>query len=380
MKMYFWDEKADSKFRGDNLRIVLPVANLIDKNNVTHYFFNQQMFDNPNYTIPNNSKDLFRKFLEGGSREYPSDGYVPIDIAAYEASYLMNEIVRIANTKLERFQQEAASIIKDRKPEELFRGTIRLYLSDLTTRDWRRKRSTDDIDMWIPNFSLFEYILKNNGWYENKETGEWEKKVAWDDKWTGISKSSALIASNDLFQATDFGSGEYLEGNRIKDIIKKKLKRGLDVDLSDIINVALENNIPEDENENSPWRAIVECCNMRDSRVTSNIISLCRYSYGIAHYLKRVGVAIHLHKDTFQDDALFSDEEVMRICKVSSHWMKTYTEEPTDVRKRIIGNLNKHEYQKLQQSRNLFNFMYKIIELLNTKYEKAKILIEIGNF
>ena len=100
----------------------------------------------------------------------------------------------------------------------------------------------------------------------------------------------------------------------------------------------------------------------------------------IAHYLKRVGVAIHLHKESFRDHDMFSDDAVMKICKLSSHWLKTYTEEPPDVRRRIYGNLNKQEYQKLQQSKNLFNFMFRIIELLNTKYEKSNIIIEIGNF
>lgn len=380
VKMYYWDEKADRYESGDKLRRVEPVEKLIDDRGNTHYFFNQAMFYNPKYSIPPNDYELFEKFLEGGSREYPSDGNIPIDIAAREAVLFLKEIEDIINSPDHQYNSRIITILNGREPVELIRGAIRLYLSNISTRDWRRKRSTDDIDMWIPNVLFLEHILKKLNWKYNKISSEWEKKVAWDDKWTGATKSNMLIASNDIFQKTDFGAGSFLDGSTIKDIIKKKIVRGYDVDLSDIINIALKNNIPPTDDPNEPWAAIIESANMRASRVTSNLISLCRYSYGIAYYLKRVGVVVHKYRHDLKDDELFPDDQIMKICKVSSHWLKTYQNSPEAARNRIYDNLERHEYRKLEHSRNLFDFMLRVIALLNEKYEKANVLFEIGHY
>jgi len=378
--MYYWDEKTDRYEYGDNLRRIEPVEKLIDGQGNTHYFFNQAMFHNPKYTIPLNDYELFEKFLEGGSREYPSDGKIPIDIAVREAVIFLKEIENIANSPDHEQNSTIKTILKGREPVELIRGAIRLYLSNISTRDWRRKRSTDDIDMWIPNVLFLERILKKLNWKYNKDSSEWVKKVSWDDKWTGATKSTFLIASNDIFQATDFGAGSFLSGSKIKDIIKKKITRGYDVDLSDIINIALKNNLPTTDDPDEPWAAFIECSNMRASKVTSNLISLCRYSYGIAYYLKRVGVVIHKYRNDLKDNERFPDEQVMKICKVSSHWLKTYHDSPEAARSRIYDNLERHEYRKLEHSRNLFGFMVRVITLLNEKYEQAKILFEIGHY
>ena len=217
--MYLWDERADMYEREDNLRRIVPVEKLVGENGVIHYFFNQSLFHNPKYTIPTDDYELFQKFLEGGSREYPSDGNIPIDIAAREAVLILKEIEVIRDSPGHMYHSSIKSILKNRGPIELIRGAIRLYLSNISTRDWRRKRSTDDIDMWIPNVPLLEYILKKLNWKYNRDSGEWVKKVTWNDIWTGVTKSSVLIASNDIFQATDFGAGSYLTGSRIKDII-----------------------------------------------------------------------------------------------------------------------------------------------------------------
>ncbi len=378
--MYYWDEKTDRYERDDELRSLFPVEKLIDERGKIHYFFNQDMFHNPKYSIPNNDYELFNKFLEGGSREYPSDGKIPIDIAAKEAKLFIKEIENVVINPQNEFHQTIRSILNGRKPVELIRGAIRLYLSNISTRDWRRKRSTDDIVMWIPNMLFLEYILKKLNWKYNKITSEWQKKVVWDDKWTGATKSNVLIASNDVFQATDFGAGSFLSGSRIKDIIKKKIMRGYDVDLSDIINIALKNNIPSIDDPNEPWAAFIECANMRASRVTSNLISLCIYSYSFAYYLKRVGVAIHKYRYDLKDQERFTDDKVLEICKMSSHWLNNHQDNAQAARKRIFNNLERHEFLKLEHSKNLFEFMLRVIALLNEKYEKVGIFFEIGQY
>lgn len=378
--MLLWDITVDAKFVGDNRRSVFPIETRGDKFGNTHYIFNREIFHNPKYVIPDDDLELFRKFLEGGSREYPSDGKIPVDISSNEAKIILEKLKEIASTHAHEFHESAAKLLNGRDAVDLVRGANRLYLSELTTRDWRRKRSTDDIDFWIPNISLLEHVLANFGWSYNKNTREWEKKVSWKDKWTGVEKSNILLVSNDMLQNIDFGSGSHLEGSSIKAILKKKLRRGFDVDLSDVINVALGENVPETDDPNAPWAAFIECSNMRNPKVTSNIISLCRYSYGIAYYLKRVGVSINLYKESFKDETLFTDEQVVKICKVSSHWLKEYVYHPELSRKRIYDNLLVHQSRKLQHSRHLYDFTARVLDLLNSKYEHANIVFEIGFF
>ncbi|MFX1451873.1 MAG: hypothetical protein ACFFCM_13590 [Promethearchaeota archaeon] len=378
--MLVWSEKSNAINYNDNLRTVDFSKQYEDEFGFIHYVFNSEIFYNPKYEIPEDEFELFKKFLGGGSREYPSDGNIPVDIAANEAKIILNEIKEISENPTHKFHKIAVDLLKNDNKFALLRGAIRLYLEDLTTRDWRRKRSTDDIDFWIQSPTLLEYILKKTGWKKNNRTREWEKKVSWRDLWTNKINHAMLIASNDLLQSLNFGSGGYLEGSSLKNIIKKKLKRGFDVDLSDIINVAIVNNIPESKDPNSPWMAIVECANMRDPRVTSNIISLCRYAYGIAYYLKRVGVSINRYKETFKNKELFPDEEVIRVCKVSSHWLDEQVYEADYTRKRIYDNLVLHEHRKLQYSKNLYKFTSRVLNLLNSKYEYTKTTFEISFF
>ena len=74
-----WDTKADAVKKGDNLRDVSPLTEKIkiDENSFTHYVFTKTMFNNPWYKIPQDDLELFKKYLDGGSRSYPSDGHIP---------------------------------------------------------------------------------------------------------------------------------------------------------------------------------------------------------------------------------------------------------------------------------------------------------------
>ncbi|MFX1411617.1 MAG: hypothetical protein ACFFA6_14790, partial [Promethearchaeota archaeon] len=145
-----WDIKSDTVQKGDNLRDVSHLLEKarIDEHGFTHYFFSKIMFNNPWYVIPDNDLELFNKFIEGGSRAYPSDGNVPCDIVAKEARILLNKIIDLSQDSNSHHFEEARKALEKGK-NALVRGTMKLYLGKYTTRDWRRKRFTDDIDFWI---------------------------------------------------------------------------------------------------------------------------------------------------------------------------------------------------------------------------------------
>ena len=275
-----WDIKADAIYKGDNLRDIspLPDKTCIDEKCFTHYVFSRVLFNNPRYVFPTNDISLFKRFIDGGSREYPSDGNIPTDLVAGEARIIFREITKISKNPNIAYHQEAVESLKNGKLA-LIRGTVKLYLGKYTTRDWRRKRFTDDIDFWIHKIDLLEHVLKKTGWVKNKITREWEKKVYWDNPFSNEREEHILIASNDINQALDFGGGSYLDGSSLKDIFKKKLKRGHDVDLSDIINVSMVFNKAEGfavDKWYEVWDAFEESANTRSTRTISNLISLVR--------------------------------------------------------------------------------------------------------
>ena len=381
-----WDLKADSVIKGDNLRDVSPILDKtkIDEGGFTHYVFSQEMFHNPKFTIPDDDYELFEKFLDGGSREYPSDGNIPADVVASEANIVLDKIAEIANKSNHKYCQIAREELRKNGRNGLVRGTVKLYLCEYTTRDWRRKRFTDDIDFWIFNKNLLEYALRKTGWNKNSKTREFEKTIKWYEYSTNKLETSVIITSNDTDQVLDFCNGCYLEGSALKDIFRKKLKRGHDVDLSDIINVAIVNNREVGElNEDwiNAWSAFEESANIRSSRITSNIISLCRFSHGIADYLERIGRVIGKYNKLIFEESKYSDKKIIHVCKVSSHYLRqTSTFKPNITRNRIYSNLAKQKIKKQQYANNLRNFANKVLELLNSKYQHNKVIFEIENF
>ncbi|NVM36352.1 MAG: hypothetical protein HWN81_12210, partial [Candidatus Lokiarchaeota archaeon] len=208
-----WDIKADAIQKGDKLRDVSPLSDKtrIDEDGFTHYVFSKVMFNNPWYKIPEDELELFKKFLDGGSRAYPSDGRIPCDVVAVEAREIINRIVEISKDPEHTYYKDACEAIKDGK-FSLIRGTLKLYLEKYTSRDWRRKRFTDDIDWWTFKVHLLDHVLREMGWIKNKETGEFEKSVQWTNPDTGKIRHEALCAANNLNQLLDFGAGSYLEG------------------------------------------------------------------------------------------------------------------------------------------------------------------------
>ncbi len=381
-----WDVKADCVIKGDNLRDVSPVLDKtkIDENGFTHYIFSKTMFHNPKFTIPEDDYELFEKFLDGGSREYPSDGNIPADIMASEANLVLDKITEFASKSDHKYCQIAREELRKNGRNGLIRGTVKLYLCDYTTRDWRRKRFTDDIDFWIFNKNLLEYALRKTGWKKNSKTREFEKTIKWYKYSTNNLETSVLIASNDTDQVLDFCNGCYLEGSALKDIFKKKLKRGHDVDLSDIINVAIVNNKERGELHEdwiNVWSAFEESANTRSSRITSNIISLCRFSHGIADYLERIGRVIGKYSKLVLEESKYSDRKIIHVCKVSSHYLRqSSTFKPKITRNRIYSNLAKQKTKKQEYANSLRNFTNKVLDLLNSKYQHSEVMFEIENF
>jgi hypothetical protein len=379
-----WDTITDAVQKGDKLRDVSPLHDKtnIDKDGFTHYIFSKEMFNNPRYVIPSNDITLFKKFINGGSREYPSDGNIPTDIVAGEARIILKELGKISKNPKAVYYKDAVELLKNGKLD-LIRGTVKLYLGKYTTRDWRRKRFTDDIDFWIYKVDLFEHVLRKTGWIKNKNTREWEKKVYWDNPNSNEREDHILIASNDINQALDFGGGSYLEGTTLKDIFRKKIKRGHDVDISDIINVAMIFNKAEGfavDKWYEGWDAFEESANTRSTRTISNIITLVMHSYSIADYLERVGnVLINLH-DLIFDQTLYPDPKIVKITQVSIHWQKYLKRHGPDVTRELIHNyIFEQGYFKLYYSKNLKHFADKMLELLNSRVKNAKVIFEIEN-
>ncbi|MFW9821648.1 MAG: hypothetical protein ACFFE4_01855 [Candidatus Thorarchaeota archaeon] len=377
-----WDTTADAVQKGDKLRNVTPITEKtkVDEDGVTHYVFSKLMFNNPWYTIPDDDLDLFKKFLDGGSRSYPSDGRIPCDIVAGEARNVLNHIVGCSEDVANPYCDSAKTALKEGK-NALVRGTLKLYLGKYTSRDWRRKRFTDDIDFWCFQIGVLDHALKECGWVKNKETGEFEKSVSWVNPDTGETKHEALCAANNLNQLLDFGSGSYLEGTKLKEIFNKKLKRGHDVDLSDIINVALYNDGLEGRNKdewNEVWESFEAATNTRNSRITSNIISLCRYSLGIADHLEQVSNAIEKYHERIYDKKEYPDEALKRICRTSIHWMEFLEKNGPDPTRTMLHEfLLEQREDKPQNVRNLRLFAEKVLKLLNSKYEYLKIVFEV---
>jgi len=377
-----WDVKADAIKKGDNLRDVpfLIDKTLKDEKGFTHYIFSKANFNNPWYDIPEDDFKLFETFIEGGSRAYPSDGSIPCDIVASEARKVLKKIELCSQDPNHHYCEDALHVLKNGKLS-IVRGTLKLYLGKYTTRDWRRKRFTDDIDFWMFQTNLLDSSLKEYSFIKNKETGEWEKSVEWNKFETKENRRETLFAANNLNQLLDFGAGSYLEGSSLKEIFDKKIKRGHDVDLSDIINVAMVNNgidgIHKDE-WLDVWNSFEQAANTRNTRTTSNLISICRYSFAIADHLEKVGEAIKKNEDIILDKSKYPDEKIKSLCRISAHWEKFYDANGVDETRKMIRDFyDEQAEEKPLFAQNLRKIAKNILKLLNSKYEYLKVTFEI---
>jgi len=377
-----WDSRSDVIEKGDNLRDVSQIIEKTRKDGegFIHYVFSKVKFSNPWYTIPETDFKLFENFIEGGSRAYPSDGSIPCDIIAKEARNILKKIELCSLDPNHHYCQEAREVLKKGKFSSV-RGTLKLYLGKYTTRDWRRKRFTDDIDFWMFQTNLLDSSLKECSFLKNKETGEWEKSVEWEKFETKEKRRETLFAANNLNQLLDFGAGSNLEGSSLKEIFDKKIKRGHDVDLSDIINVAMMNNgidgIHKDE-WLDVWNSFEQAANTRNTRTTSNLISICRYSFAIADHLEKVGKAIKKNEDIILDKSKYPNEKIKSLCRISAHWEKFYDANGVDETRKMIRDFyDEQTEEKPLHAQNLRIFANHILKLLNSKYEYLKVIFEI---
>jgi len=377
-----WDRKADAVKPGDNIREISPLLDKTktDENGNTHYVFSKQMFNNKWYVIPNVDIDLFKKYLDGGSRAYPSDGSVPCDVVAGEARKVLNLIVSCSEDSENMRCDDAKSALKHGK-FALVRGTLKLYLGKYTTRDWRRKRFTDDIDFWTFQVSLLEHNLKECNFVKNSMTKEWEKDIHWDNPFTDGHAKTTLIAANDTNQLLDFGAGAYLEGSSLRQIFNKKLKRGHDVDISDIINVAMVNNGidgPHKDEWLDAWNAFIEAANTRNTRIISNMITLCRIALAIANHLERVSKSIEKHNDILFDKAEYPDKDIKNVCRTSIHWQHYLESNGLEATRNMIHDfLHEQIEEKIQHAKNLRTLSRNVIDLINSKIQHLSVIVEI---
>ncbi|TFG00979.1 MAG: hypothetical protein EU541_00820 [Promethearchaeota archaeon] len=375
-----WDRKADVQKSGDQLRDITPVKTKTDDEGFTHYIFDKNIFDNPWYDIPKDDLELFKDFLEGGSRSYPSDGNIPVDIIADETRKVLNKIQALANDPDSKYCIQAQKAFKNGK-NDIIRGTLKLYMEKYTTRDWRRKRFTDDIDFWCFDFELLDAVLSDCGFNRNKKTGEWEKRVSWHNPKTDEIRHEVLYAANNVNQILDFGAGSYLEGSSLKEIFQKKIKRGHDVDLSDMINVAMVRNHknPEEDREwVEAWNAFEQAANTRNKRTISNFISLCRYSLAVADHLENVGKAIEKYHNMIFNSSKYPKEKIKEICRISIHWQRYYEKHGAEETRKMIHEFLIDQVSKRDQyAENLRNFVHKLLKLVNSKLKHQKIVFEI---
>ena len=145
-----------------------------------------------------------------------------------------------------------------------------------------------------------------------------------------------------------------------------------------MINLAIDNGgIYEDEWKEA-WHTFEEAANTRSSRITSNLISLCRYSLAIADHLERVGIAITNHHELIFSKEKYLDNELKNICRTSIHWMGYLTSNGPDKTREMIHKflIEQKEFKPIH-SKNLRTFTKKVIDLLNSKYKHLKIIFEI---
>ena len=378
----FWDIKADAVEKGDNLRDVSPLfeKTWTDNRGFTHYIFDLATFHNPWYSISSDDYRMFQEYIRGGSRPYPSDGNIPCDTVAKEARKVLREVEACASNPNHYYCEEAKDALRFGK-FNLVRGTLKLYLGKYTNRDWRRKRFTDDIDFWTFQTTLLDSTLKECGFNKNRKTGEWEKIVNWKKTSDEEDRKERLFAANNLNQLLDFGAGAYLSGTSLKDIFDKKIKRGHDVDLSDIINIAMINDGNEGKHKEEwleAWKSFEEAANTRNSRITSNLISLCRYSLSIADYFDNLTLTIQKYNDDILQKSKFSDEEIYDLTIISIHWREFWANNGVEETRKMLHDFYHQQLEDFPTyAKNLRLFSERILKILNSKYEYLKIIFEI---
>ena len=126
------------------------------------------------------------------------------------------------------------------------------------------------------------------------------------------------------------------------------------------------------------WSSFEQAINTRNSRTTSNLISLCRISLAIASHLEKVSHALNKYNDSIFDKSKYSDEKVRILCKISPHWAKFLEDNGSEETRKMLHDFyHEQAEEKPIHAKNLRTFANKIMKLLNSKYEYLKIIFEI---
>ncbi|MBN2151862.1 MAG: hypothetical protein JW839_10475 [Candidatus Lokiarchaeota archaeon] len=355
------------------------------------YHFPWKMFKNPRYTIPRGGLDLFHAFINGGSRSYSSDGQVPAILAAIEAQAAIQAVRDIAADKEHPFYTLARAAVAKGKAQvedwEVVRGTIGLMLGSWMPDDWQKKRYTDDIDFYweAMDGELFAHVLRKLGWTTSDRTpgnsSIWKKTIP---SFPGIP----LECTNDTVIGKEFGGvGPAVEGPGLKGIVKKKLDRCHEVDISDVINVAIAGHLNIDEDEpRHPWRAVMEILNRISADDCAHLILVCQYAFSIVQYYRDVGQALETHTPGFLSKKVFSDEEIkgiyMKQTPVVAGGGQSYFWEPfirgsastvTEMRRELYNYFTREGWKRILNGSRLNTFAHALNWSMNRRYRRQRV-------
>ncbi|NMC08235.1 MAG: hypothetical protein GYA24_23715 [Candidatus Lokiarchaeota archaeon] len=386
---YPFATRTDLVTRGDLKRVTMPFK-ITHENGFTIYHFRWRKFYNPRYYTPDDPDALFTGFIMGNSRAYSSDGKIPAIRASIEAQNIIQEVRNIALDHQHPFHHKAKKAIMNGyvqvEDDAVVRGTVGLMLGKWMPRDWQQKRFTDDIDFFWENIDtdLWNHVLQKHGWTtDDKTPGGWS---IWK-KYVPEVPDVPLECSNDTTLGKEFGGvGATLEGPGLKAILKFKLFRCHDVDVSDIINVALMGllNIDEEEPEH-PWRAIMETMWRASSTDITHIITIVQHAYSIGAHLQKLS---HVLKDHVQDFLIphkIADEVIKTLYGVATpiipggaryNWVPFEAGTATDVkdmRKELYRFFREEASRRMFYSSRLRSFAHTLAWSLNRRFKASKI-------
>ncbi len=381
--------RTDMIIRGDKNREIVPFK-ITNEDGFTVYHFQWQMFYNPKYKIPEESGAMFKSFIVGDSRAYSSDGKIPAIRAAIEARKIIQEVRHIAADKEHPFYQKAKKAVMNGYAQvediSVVRGTIGLMLGKWMPKDWQKRRYTDDIDFFWETIDndLWNHVLNKLGWTTDDATpGTWSiwKKMVIEVP--GVP----LECSNDTTLSKQFGGADAtLDGPGLKAILKFKFFRCHDIDINDIINVAIMGllNIEEDE-PNHPWRAVMETLWRGGMDDIAHLIAICQHSFPIATHILKVANALKEHVQDFFIPNVFPDEEIKRIYSMQTpvipggthyYWEPFQAGTSTDVkemRKELYRFFLDEAEKRFYYGSRVRSFGHTLVWALNRRFKPSKV-------
>jgi hypothetical protein len=108
------------------------------------------------------------------------------------------------------------------------------------------------------------------------------------------------------------------------------------------------------------------------------MISLVQYALAIADHLERTANSLKKYNDLIFDKEKYPDEKIENICRTSIHWIEYLEKYGFDETRKMIHDFYHEEAEeKPPHAQNLKSFAFKILDLLNSKYQYLKVKFEI---